>query len=150
MTGPMTGIFAGLMSGTSLDAVDGALVDFRSGRPKTLCFASRPLDAPLRSEFLALQRPGPDELHRAAVAAISLTRVYAEVVGMLLAEAPERPEAIGAHGQTVRHRPELGYTIQLIDGALLAELTGIPVVCDFRSADIAAHGQGAPLVPAFH
>jgi anhydro-N-acetylmuramic acid kinase len=58
--------------------------------------------------------------------------------------------AIGAHGQTVRHRPEQGYTLQLIDGARLAERAGIPVVCDFRSADVAAGGQGAPLVPAFH
>jgi anhydro-N-acetylmuramic acid kinase len=110
----------------------------------------------LRAELLALQVSGADELDRAARAAIGLSQLYAEVAVELashpLARAaqPGGIRAIGAHGQTVRHRPELGYTTQLIDGALLAELTGIPVVCDFRSADIAAGGQGAPLVPAFH
>lgn len=146
----MTGIFVGLMSGTSLDAVDGALVDFREARPRTLRFVSRPIDRALRSELLALQSPGPDELHRAALAAIALTRAYADVVHALRADGAPAPEAIGAHGQTVRHRPESGYTLQLIDGALLAELTGVGVACDFRSADVAAGGQGAPLVPAFH
>ena len=146
----MTGGFVGLMSGTSLDAVDAALVSFEDASPRTLGFASLPIDPALRAELLALQRPSPDELHRAALAGIELTRHYARVVDTLLASHAQRPQAIGAHGQTVRHRPELGYTRQLLDGALLAELTGLPVVCDFRSADIAAGGQGAPLVPAFH
>lgn len=153
----MPGVCIGLMSGTSLDAVDGALVDFRDGPLETLAFESVPLDAPLRSELLELQSPGFNEIDRAARAAIALTHVYAEVAGRLLAFARARGErgslrvdAIGAHGQTIRHRPELGYTRQILDGALLAELTGTAVVCDFRSADIAAGGQGAPLVPAFH
>lgn len=145
----MTGHFVGLMSGTSLDAVDGALVDVSAHATRTLAFASEPIPPDLRAELLALQRPGANELDRAARAAVALTRVYADVARRLLAGQPG-PLALGAHGQTVRHRPEAGYTIQLIDGALLAELTGIPVVCDFRSADIAAGGQGAPLVPAFH
>ncbi|MEK9720542.1 MAG: anhydro-N-acetylmuramic acid kinase, partial [Quisquiliibacterium sp.] len=119
-------------------------------------FASEPLPGELRSTLLSLQAPGHNELHRAALASVELTRLYAQVAKALLQGldkaqgAAVRVTAIGAHGQTVRHRPELGYTLQLLNGALLAELTGVQVVCDFRSADIAAGGQGAPLVPAFH
>lgn len=147
----------GLMSGTSLDGVDGVLVDFSQGT-QVLWHASRGFDAGLRAELLALNRPeGHDELHRAALAANGLARSYAEVVGELLAStgmAPGRIAAIGAHGQTVRHRPQMfdgtGYTLQLNSPALLAELCGIAVVADLRSRDVAAGGQGAPLVPAFH
>ncbi len=143
----MPELYLGLMSGTSVDAVDCALVDFANRQPRVLGFASRPIGDELRGELLALQRSGADELERAARARRALTLLYAQVAREL-----HRPEvaAIGAHGQTVRHRPEEGYTIQLLDGALLAELAGATVVCDFRSADVAAGGQGAPLVPAFH
>lgn len=149
-------IYAGLMSGTSLDGMDGALVDFHEGDADAplavLAFEHRPFDAALRAELLALNTPGGhDELQRAALAANAVARVAAEVVQALRAAAPGRQiVAVGSHGQTVRHRPELGFTIQLDNGALLAELTGIDVVCDFRSRDVAAGGQGAPLVPAFH
>lgn len=154
----MPELFIGLMSGTSVDAVDGALVDLAGRLPRTLVFESLPMPAPLRSELLALQQPGADELARAAGASVALTDLYAEVVARVLrgSDAGGGTDigtgvlAIGAHGQTVRHRPELGYTLQLIDGARLAEHIGIAVVCDFRSADVAAGGQGAPLVPAFH
>ncbi len=147
--------FIGLMSGTSLDAVDGVLAEIGPGRAalRTLAFASRPLEAPLRDEFEALQSPGTDELARAARASAALARVYAVVVADLLAAArcpAADVTAIGAHGQTVRHRPDLGFTIQLLDAARLAEDCGIPVVSDLRAADVAAAGQGAPLVPAFH
>ncbi|MCL4744823.1 MAG: anhydro-N-acetylmuramic acid kinase [Burkholderiaceae bacterium] len=143
----MTELYLGLMSGTSVDAVDGALVDFSRQQPQVLGFASRAIGDGLRGELLALQQRGANELERSALARRALTLLYAQVAGDLY-----RPEvaAIGAHGQTVRHRPESGYTIQLIDGALLAELSGATVICDFRSADVAAGGQGAPLVPAFH
>ena len=149
----MPDLFIGLMSGTSVDAVDGALVDFAGAHPETLAFASLPMPASLRAELLALQQPGPDELARAARATVTLTDLYAEVVHRLLENASldaAAVRAIGAHGQTVRHRPEEGYTLQLMDGARLAERSGIAVACDFRSADVAAGGQGAPLVPAFH
>lgn len=147
----------GLMSGTSLDGVDGVLVDFAEGT-QVLWHASRGFDAALRAELLALNTPdGRDELHRAALAANALARSYAEVVGELLQAtglAPGQIAAIGAHGQTVRHRPQMfdgtGYTLQLNSPALLAELSGIAVVADLRSRDVAAGGQGAPLVPAFH
>lgn len=143
----MSEFFLGLMSGTSVDAVDGALLDFASRHPHVLGLASRPIPPGLRHELLALQVSGPDELERSARARRELTLLYAEVARALLAPGLA---AIGAHGQTVRHRPEAGYTLQLLDGALLAEKTGVAVVCDFRSADVAAGGQGAPLVPAFH
>ena len=145
------------MSGTSLDGADGVLVNF-SASPRVLAYASRSFSAAFRQELLALNTPGPNELHRAALAAHTLVAVYAEVVAELQAQALEQHagpiRALGAHGQTVRHRPQefgsSGYTLQLNNPALLAELTGLDVVADFRTADLAAGGQGAPLVPAFH
>ena len=153
----MTERFIGLMSGTSLDGVDGVIYDFSGQTANVSAFSSAPFSAELRSELLALNSTGDNELHRAALAANALTRVYAQVVSQLLTQANLKPtdiRAIGAHGQTVRHRPGefdgIGYTLQLNNPALLAELTGIDVVADFRSRDVAAGGQGAPLVPAFH
>ncbi len=106
---------------------------------------------------MALNTPGPNELHRAALAANALARSYAVVVKRLLEDSgvqAAQVQAIGAHGQTLRHQPGLhdatGYTLQLNNPALLAELTGIDVVADFRSRDVAAGGQGAPLAPFFH
>lgn len=145
------------MSGTSLDGVDGVLVDFSVARPVVIGHSSLPFSADLKAELLALNQAGSNELHRAALAGNALARVYAEVVADLLMKggvAAQGMRAIGAHGQTVRHRPQAfdgtGYSIQLNNPALLAELTGIDVVADFRSRDLAAGGQGAPLVPAFH
>lgn len=145
------------MSGTSLDGVDGVLVECSGNRTQVLQHAHLPFDPLLRTELLHLNSSGPDELHRAALAANALSRVYAQVVTELLTRAsigPAAVSAIGAHGQTVRHRPGefdgTGYTLQLNNPALLAELTGIDVVADFRSRDVAAGGQGAPLVPTFH
>ncbi len=150
-------LFVGLMSGTSLDGVDGVLADLSGPRLTVLAHASAPLSPTLTQELLALNSPGPNELHRAALAANALVRVYAQVVANLLATAgiaDAQVTAIGAHGQTVRHQPQAfdgtGYTLQLNNPALLAELTGIDVIADFRSRDVAAGGQGAPLVPAFH
>jgi anhydro-N-acetylmuramic acid kinase len=153
----MSPLYLGLMSGTSLDGVDGVLADFSTARCQVLGHHFIPFPDALRAELLALNRSGPDELHRAALAANQLARSYAQVVQALLQTtgtcAPQ-VQAIGAHGQTVRHRPQAfdgtGYTLQLNNPALLAELTGIDVVADFRSRDVAAGGQGAPLVPAFH
>jgi anhydro-N-acetylmuramic acid kinase len=145
------------MSGTSLDGVDGVLVDFAPQRARVLGHISAAFPESLKQELLLLNTSGPDELHRAALAANALVRVYADVVAQLLTSCQvgaTSVRAIGAHGQTVRHRPQLfdgtGYTLQLNQPALLAELTGIDVVADFRSRDVAAGGQGAPLVPPFH
>ena len=173
----MSDLYIGLMSGTSLDGVDGVLVDFSSkssaaksgaksgansgansdGAPVVLQHVYHRFPPELAQEFLALNTSGSDELHRAALGANALALVYADVVADLLAKSGtdrRHVAAIGAHGQTVRHRPQefggTGYTLQLNNPALLAELTGIDVVADFRSRDVAAGGQGAPLVPAFH
>ena len=149
----MAEIFVGLMSGTSMDGVDGVLLNFSGDQFTVVGHATQGFPDDLRAELLALNRPGPDELHRAALATNGLVRIYAQVVGLLLAKSGLKSAeitAIGAHGQTVRHCPDQGYTLQLNNPALLAELTGIPVIADFRSRDVAAGGQGAPLAPLFH
>jgi anhydro-N-acetylmuramic acid kinase len=149
-----TGLYIGLMSGTSTDGVDGVLASIGPGEaPRLLASAGRPMPPALRQELLALNRAGDNQLERAALASHGLVDLYAQTVNDLLAQSGQAAEsviAIGAHGQTVRHRPDLGYTIQLNDPALLAERCGIAVAADFRSRDVAAGGQGAPLVPAFH
>lgn len=153
----MRDLYIGLMSGTSLDGVDGVLADLSQPIPRVMAHAGAPFAAQLKAELLALNTPGANELQRAALAGNALMRVYSQIVHELLerAGAPASAvEAIGAHGQTVRHRPQefdgTGYTLQLCQPALLAELTGIAVVADFRSRDVAAGGQGAPLAPFFH
>lgn len=150
--------FIGLMSGTSLDGVDGVLAEFDGDALTLQAHVHSPFAPALRDELLALNTRGQaDELHRAALAANGLAETYAQVVQTLLEAmqlAAGAVRAVGAHGQTVRHQPGafdgVGYTLQLLNGALLAERCGIDVVCDLRSRDVAAGGQGAPLVPAFH
>jgi anhydro-N-acetylmuramic acid kinase len=156
----MSSLFIGLMSGTSLDGIDAVVADFdpsQRSAVRVLAHAKKAFAPTLRRDLAALNRPGDDEIHRAALAANALARDAAAVVETLCAAAAiERQSvvAIGYHGQTVRHRPGefdgTGYTVQLNAPALLAELTGIDVIADFRSRDVAAGGQGAPLVPAFH
>jgi anhydro-N-acetylmuramic acid kinase len=151
-------LYIGLMSGTSLDGVDGILAEFGDrALPSTLAFEHHAFDASLRDELLALNAAGDDELHRAALATNRIVEASAGVVAALLRHGgidAAQVRAIGSHGQTVRHRPRafdgVGYTLQLNNGALLAERCAIDVVCDFRSRDVVAGGEGAPLVPAFH
>jgi anhydro-N-acetylmuramic acid kinase len=144
--------YVGLMSGTSLDGVDAVLAEIsHAGQIRLLHTYYLPYADNLRTQLLALHTPQPDEIHLTACAANDLARLYAEAVKRLLdGFAPDTVRAIGCHGQTLRHRPADGYTLQIGNAALLAELTGITVIADFRSRDIAAGGQGAPLVPAFH
>jgi len=140
------------MSVTSLDGVDAALVGLQE-RPFLLGTDFLPYPKSLKATLLALHDTSSDELHRAALAGIDLSRLYAKAVERLLEKhrlPAQTVSAIGCHGQTVRHRPGSGYSLQLGNPAWLAERTGISVVADFRSRDIAAGGQGAPLVPAFH
>ena len=144
--------YIGLMSGTSLDGVDAALVDLESA-PKLIDTRYTAFPTDLREELLRLHATGHAELHRAALVSNRLGMLYAETVQRLLSQTNASPRdiaAIGCHGQTVRHRPDEGYSLQLNNASLLAEYTGITVVSDFRSRDIAAGGNGAPLVPAFH
>jgi anhydro-N-acetylmuramic acid kinase len=144
-------LYIGLMSGTSLDGVDGVLADFADdGAIRTLGAAFIAYPAELRADLMALQASGVNEIEREAIAANQIAASYAACVAQLLPAATGPVQAIGAHGQTVRHRPELGFTRQAINPSLLAELTGIDVIADFRSRDVAAGGQGAPLVPAYH
>ncbi len=141
------------MSGTSLDGVDATLVDLSQTAPRLVASQYLPYSPPLKDALLALHQPMHNELHQAQLIANQLAREYANATLLLLKKTSvvaAQVQAIGCHGQTIRHRPEHGYTIQLNNASLLAELTGIHVVSDFRSRDIAAGGQGAPLVPAFH
>jgi anhydro-N-acetylmuramic acid kinase len=148
------GFFIGLMSGTSLDGVDAVLAEISDDDAlRVQAHARQPFTDDLRAELLALSAADGNEIDRVARAGNRLAAVYADAVRAALACAAVEPgavRAIGCHGQTVRHRPELGYTVQIGNPALLVELTAITVVADFRSRDIAAGGQGAPLVPAFH
>ncbi len=137
-----------------MDGVDAVLASFDiHGNPHVIDRSEAGFSPTLRDEFFALNRSGTDELARSALAANALAEVYAQAVKKILATSgllASQIAALGAHGQTVRHQPAQGYTIQLNAPAYLAELTGIAVVADFRSRDVAAGGQGAPLVPMFH
>ncbi|AUH53609.1 anhydro-N-acetylmuramic acid kinase [Chromobacterium sp. ATCC 53434] len=149
----MSDLYIGMMSGTSLDGVDAALVRFdAAGRPELLADHALPYPDEVRAEILALQPRGDDELDRGARLGNRLAEIYARAGRELLEKAGRRPgdiRAVACHGQTVRHAPHAGYTIQIGNMARLAELAGIDVIADFRSRDVAAGGHGAPLVPAF-
>src|SRR3954466_5205212 len=144
------------MSGTSLDGVDVVVADFtpaRGGCCETLGAAHVPYPTMLRDELLALQTQGNSELARAGAAANLLADLYAEGIARARANAKmsrDHVVAAGVHGQTLRHRPERGWTLQLNNAARVAERADMTIVADFRSRDVAAGGQGAPLVPAFH
>ncbi len=145
--------YAGVMSGTSLDGVDAVVADFAAGGVRVLGCATLPFTAALKDELLALQAPCADEIARAARAANALADLYAGAIVEAAAAAGVATGAIaaaGVHGQTIRHRPGEGWTLQLNNPARVAERCGVTVVADFRSRDVAAGGQGAPLVPAFH
>lgn len=155
------------MSGTSLDGVDGVLVEFSTPpegqvRLRTLASASIDMPSELQNRLRSLARGdysslpsetahSSDPIEAAALAANDLSDLYLEVIQILRAQSPGSAiQVIGAHGQTIRHRPELGFTLQLINGARIAALSELPTICDFRSSDVALSGQGAPLVPLFH
>lgn len=145
-------LYLGVMSGTSLDGLDIALVE-QGERTQLLAHHYQDLPDALRQQLLDLCSSGADELARAALAEQEWARLVAEGINSLLRQQNLQPDAIraiGSHGQTIRHEPARGFTIQIGSPALLAELTGITVVADFRRRDVAAGGQGAPLVPAFH
>lgn len=154
---PDTRYFIGIMSGTSLDGVDAALVAHTGDCFEQVDQAFVPYPSVIKQALLALHQPAINELHDAALMANSLAELYAESVLKILQQSQlpaSAITAIGCHGQTIRHCPDLqdgqAYTLQLGNHARLAELTNITVIGDFRSRDMAAGGQGAPLVPAFH
>lgn len=152
-----TRLFIGLMSGTSLDGVDAVLIEQSDDHVAQIAQHFLAYSDEIKALLLSLHMPAHHELHTAAIVSNQLAELYANAVKALLTNAkltPDMVTAIGCHGQTIRHCPDLpngqAYTIQLGNHARLAELTQITVVGDFRSRDIAAGGQGAPLVPAFH
>lgn len=152
----MQELFIGLMSGTSVDAIDAVLVHFDGQRGMHLLAShSQPWSAAQREQLLALGSPGNDEIERAGRADRWVAEAFAGTVRQLLSSAgvcATAVRAIGSHGQTIRHRPaeRHAFSWQIGDPSSIAEQTGIAVVADFRRRDIAAGGQGAPLVPAFH
>ncbi|KAF1712499.1 anhydro-N-acetylmuramic acid kinase [Pseudoxanthomonas kalamensis DSM 18571] len=148
-------LYLGLMSGTSVDGIDAALVDFAHG-PRLLAGRACPWPEDLRARLIALGQGGEatslDELGELDV---RVAHGFADAANALLESAGvprERVRAIGSHGQTVRHRPHAAYpfTWQMGDGNVIAERSGMTVVADFRRRDVAAGGHGAPLMPAFH
>jgi anhydro-N-acetylmuramic acid kinase len=147
--------YVGLISGTSVDAVDAALVDFSATTPQLRAVHSHTIAADLRDELLALTTPGADELERMARADVAVGRLFADAAQTLLRQAgcpASAVRALGSHGQTLRHLPSSAFptTIQVGDPNIIAQLTGITTVADFRRRDMAAGGQGAPLAPALH
>lgn len=145
----------GLMSGTSMDGMDAVLATWEHGQaqPRLQASSHQAYSPDLRQRLIALNQSGPDELHQAACISLELNELAVQAVQQVLQRSglpAQAISAIGSHGQTVRHQPQAGYTLQLNAPAHLAERTGITVVADFRSRDVAAGGQGAPLVPAFH
>lgn len=149
-----TQYYIGIMSGTSMDGADAVLVAMNGTQWQAACaHFFVPYSDDLKRDLLALQNVADDELHRSQMLAQRLAHLYADAVFGLLQQSKVQAaqiRALGCHGQTVRHAPEHGYSVQLVDLPLLAQLTGIFTIGDFRRGDLAAGGQGAPLVPAFH
>ncbi len=148
-----TKLYIGLMSGTSLDGVDGVLVDFTPSPPIIIDSVQTHFSADLKSRLLTLCQPGDNELVRYARVDRELAEIYAAMCLKLMDQnglLADDIVAIGSHGQTLRHLPSLGTSLQAGDPNLLAWLTGITTVADFRRKDMAAGGQGAPFAPAFH
>ncbi len=134
----------GVMSGTSCDGIDLALCDFSGDSFRLLRFLSLPFPENLRSRLVSVMHLPSRELF---LLENELTAFTAAGIRQLRAETDAVPAYIGAHGHTVFHRPDQHLTFQMLNGGMLAELTGLPVVCDFRRQDVARGGQGAPLVP---
>ena len=152
-----TNLYIGLMSGTSADGIDVALVDFNNENIKLLAHRERPLEPEIKDKILQLCQPGDNEIDRMSALDRQLGHQFALACKELLLQSnlpAAAITAIGSHGQTIRHRPTLprgeAFTLQIGDANTIAEQTGITTVSDFRRRDIAAGGQGAPLAPAFH
>lgn len=156
MPGPL---FVGLMSGTSLDGIDAVLVRFPADPSaqgvELLASGFTPFASSLRESILSLCAPGQNEIDRAGELDVLLGQQFAQAALRVIREAgitPGQVTAIGSHGQTLRHRPaaQHPFTLQVADPNTISAITGITTVADFRRRDMAAGGQGAPLVPAFH
>ena len=148
--------YIGLMSGTSVDGIDAALVSIPATGPLILqATHQHPFPPGIRDAIQALSQPGDNEIERAGELDMRLGQLFAEAAQTLLHKSGLQPKdirAIGSHGQTIRHCPRTkpGFTHQIGNPSVIAEQTGITTVGDFRARDMAAGGEGAPLVPAFH
>ncbi len=148
--------YIGLMSGTSVDAIDAALVSISNGgKPVLIASHAHPIPPELRGEIQALMRAGANEIERHGELDMALGELFAVAANEVLRLSglgKKDIRAIGSHGQTLRHRPRAShpFTLQIGNPSMIAERTGIATVADFRARDIAAGGEGAPLVPAFH
>tara|TARA_R110002167_G_scaffold262020_3_gene468719 strand:- start:878 stop:2002 length:1125 start_codon:yes stop_codon:yes gene_type:complete len=148
-------LFIGVMTGTSADGIDICLANIQHSKIDLIASSSIDFPASLKSEVKALCFPGTNEIFRAQTLGIKLSLLTAQHINQLLAKnliSAESVSAIGFHGQTIRHHPESEYAFSTQVGcaSTLAHHTKITTITDFRMADIAAGGQGAPLVPAFH
>jgi anhydro-N-acetylmuramic acid kinase len=150
-------LYIGLISGTSVDCIDAVLVDFSTPQPHFLQTLGHAIPGELKSRLYQLMTPGDGEIDRMGIMDQQLGQLFADAVLQLLDKAgvsPAAVKAVGSHGQTIRHRPpgelEAAFTLQIGDPNLIAERSRITTVADFRRRDMAAGGQGAPLVPAFH
>ncbi len=147
----MRDLYIGLMSGTSADGIDAALVDFNSSKPTLIAHHFTAFDKALRERILSLNHPGHDEINRLGELDRYLGKIFAEAANTLLEKSDIKAanvRAIGSHGQTIRHHSH--FTLQIADPNIITAETGITTVADFRRRDMAHGGQGAPLVPAFH
>lgn len=146
-------IYVGMMSGTSLDGVDAVAAIFHPGCVEVLGRAAEPYPPSLRASVRGICTPGDNEINRMQQLGNEIAKLYARAFQKLIRDTGLKEHmirAIGAHGQTIRHAPKIGVSTQVLNAAFLAELTGVDVIADFRSRDLAAGGEGAPLVPAFH
>lgn len=140
-----------MMSGTSADGIDAVPVEFPPGkRPRPGKRVTAPYPAPLRTELLKLAEARSFPVDRIAELSVELGRLHLELALKVSKSLKRNPDFIALHGQTIRHRPEAGYTWQLVDPAPVAAGTGATVISDFRTADVAEGGEGAPLVPFAH
>ena len=146
-------LYIGLMSGTSIDGIDAALVAFQHGQCQLVCEHLEAFDMPLTQALHQLCQPSDNEIAQLARVEQPLAEAFASACFNLLSKSGHQPAditAIGSHGQTIRHYPEQAFTLQIGDANIVAARTGINTIADFRRKDMALGGQGAPLVPAFH
>ncbi len=151
----MSELYIGLMSGTSIDAIDAVLVEFSGSCPHLIQSHSLPISNNLKEKIKNICQPGENEIERLGRLDHELGILFSQAVIQLLnltKISASQIIAIGSHGQTIRHQPNIEhpFTLQIGDANIIAEQTGITTITDFRRRDMAAGGQGAPLVPAFH
>ena len=154
-TSSPSSLYIGLMSGTSIDSIDAALVDFSQSTPTLISAIEQPIPAALKQQLVDLCQPGDNEINHMGAADRELGLVFADAVETLLIQSKTTAQdiaAIGSHGQTIRHHPngKHGFSLQIGDPNTISLNTGITTIADFRRKDIAAGGQGAPLAPVFH